>query len=208
MVRIIESKVNDKYINTYFRIYAGYEWGPGWIDADSSYAFFDEIIHLFEDNGFIVKEPRTSGGCPVAVKPGTSESLYLHPMELTGPVLESDIPKIERLLQDGETFKFLRTDTYGELYDLTDNEYLDYLESNKDEIEQDIINDIGNKFTYYDFFGNNKVYNKWHLPRTTAHIGKSSGDVDIQFFENVLQDLIDSGIVIKDKNGYKYKVVK
>lgn len=204
MIKIVESKTNEKYINTYFRIYAGYEWGPGWLDSSDQYTFYDEIIHLFEDNGFIVKEPRMSGSCPVAVKPGTSENLYLHPMELSGPVLESDIPKIEKLLQNGETFEFLRTDTYGELYDLTDEEYLDYLESNREEIEQDIISSIGRRATYYDFFGNNKVYDKWHLPRTTAHHGKSSSDVDIKFFEGILEDLVDSGVVIKD--GYKYKV--
>ena len=203
MIRIIESNTNEKYINTYFRIYAGYEWGKGWLDTSDRYAFYEEITNLFEDNGFIVREPSSSGACPVAVKPGTSESLYLHPMELEGPVLESDIPKIERLLKSGETFEFRKTDTYGELYDLNDDEYLDYLESNRNEIEQDILNDIGNRFTYYDFFGSNKVYEKWHLNRTTAHHGKSSSDVDIQFFENVLQDLVNNGMVIEKDRKYK-----
>lgn len=203
MIKIVESNTNEKYINTHFRIYAGYEWGTGWLDSSDQYAFYDEVINLFEDNGFIVREPDFSGACPEAVKPGTSEKLYLHPMEFTGPVLESDIPKIERLLKSGETFEFRKTDTYGELYDLTDSEYVDYLESNRDEIEQDIMNDIGNDFVYYNFFDNNKVYDKWHLDRTTAHIGKSSLDVDIQFLANVLQSLVDDGMVIKKDRKYK-----
>lgn len=213
MIKIYES-VNDGipvYLNTHFNIDSGYRMGSGWADVsiEDRTEFNNEIRWLFETNGFEIEEPRLSGGCPTAYKPGTEERLYLHPMELTGPVLESDIPKIERFLKGAETFTLVNVKTYGELYPVSDAEYEKYLEKNRDEITQDIIDEIGtSKYVGYSFFDTyNKVYNKWHLDRTGSYLGKSSLDIDIKFFEEILEDLIEQGII--DKNDkYKYKVVR
>jgi len=212
MIKVYESvNSNDVYLNTHFNIDSGYKWGDGWagVSEEDRFAFYDEIIHMFEDNGFVIREGMFSGSCPTAVKPGTEERLYLHPMELTGPVLENDIPKIERFLKGAETFELISVKTYGELVPMNDAEYEDYLEDHRDEIIQDILDEIGTeKYVHYDFFdSNNKVYNKWHLDRTGSHTGKSSLDVDLVFLSDLLYDLIADGIIDKNSN-LKYKVVK
>ena len=110
------------YTDTYFRIESGYEWGRG-MSEEKTEAFFAEIRSLFSQNGFTIEE-RKYGGCPDVVLDKTR--LYCHPQELSGPVRKDLIEHIEKILTQGTTFQYLRTDTYGELLDLTEEEELAY----------------------------------------------------------------------------------
>lgn len=110
------------YTDTYFRIESGYEWGRG-MSKEKTEAFFAEIRSLFSENGFTIEECKYSG-CPEVVQDKTR--LYCHPQELSGPVRKELIGCIEKILKQGTTFQYLRTDTYGELLDLTEEEELAY----------------------------------------------------------------------------------
>ena len=110
------------YTDTYFRIESGYEWGRG-MSEEKTEAFFAEIRSLFSQNGFTIEE-RKYGGCPDVVLDKTR--LYCHPQELSGPVRKELIGRIEKILTQGTTFQYLRTDTYGEVLDLTEEEELAY----------------------------------------------------------------------------------
>lgn len=110
------------YTDTYFRIESGYEWGHD-MSEEKTEAFFAEIRRLFSQNGFTIEE-RKYGGCPDVVLDKTR--LYCHPQELSGPVRKELIERIEKILTQGTTFQYLRTDTYGEILDLTEEEELAY----------------------------------------------------------------------------------
>ena len=110
------------YTDTYFRIESGYEWGRG-MSEEKTETFFAEIRSLFSQNGFTIEE-RKYGGCPDVVLDKTR--LYCHPQELSGPVRKELIGRIEKILTQGTTFQYLRTDTYGDVLDLTEEEELAY----------------------------------------------------------------------------------
>ena len=116
------------YIDTYFRIESGYEWGRG-MSKEKTGAFFAEIRRLFSQNGFTIEECK-HGGCPDVVLDKTR--LYCHPQELSGPVRKDLIEHIEKILTQGTTFQYLRTDTYGEILDLTEEEELAYYHETHD----------------------------------------------------------------------------
>lgn len=116
------------YMDTYFRIESGYEWGRG-MPEEKTEAFFSEIRSLFSQNGFTIEE-RKYGGCPDVVLDKTR--LYCHPQELSGPVRKELIGRIEKILTQGTTFQYLRTDTYGEILDLTEEEELAYYHETHD----------------------------------------------------------------------------
>ena len=82
-------------------------------------------------------------GCKSVIK--DKQELYLHPQQFSGAVLEDNIQHIEQLLSQCEMFKFEHTDIYEEVFDLTDEEYIDLLRSRQNEIEFDILKTLSNK---------------------------------------------------------------
>lgn len=87
-------------------------------------AFFAEVKRLFTEQGFGVKEGKYKNDCPEVYIGKTC--LYCHPQELSGPVRKEYIGRIEKILAQGTTFQYLRTDTYDEILDLTEEEELAY----------------------------------------------------------------------------------
>ena len=110
------------YIDTYFRIESGYDGGR--MSEEKAGAFFAEVKRLFKEQGFGVKEGKYKNDCPEVYLGKTC--LYCHPQELSGPVRKEYIGRIEKILAQGTTFQYLRTDTYDEILDLTEEEELAY----------------------------------------------------------------------------------
>ena len=92
--------------------------------------FFDEVKRLFTETGFSIKENKYKDGCPEVYLGKTC--LYCHPQSLSGPVLKEHMELIEKILAQGTTFRYLRTDTYGEILDLTEEEELAYYHKTHD----------------------------------------------------------------------------
>lgn len=122
------------YIDTYFRIESGYDGGR--MPEEKARRFFSEIKSLFSQNGFTIGE-RKHGGCPDVVLDKTR--LYCHPQELSGPVRKELIERIEKILTQGTTFQYLRTDTYDEILDLTEEEELAYYHETHDTTIEGIL---------------------------------------------------------------------
>lgn len=110
------------YIDTYFRIESGYDGGR--MSEEKACRFFAEVKRLFTEQGFSVKEGKYKNDCPEVYLGKTC--LYCHPQELSGPVRKEHIGRIEKILAQGTTFQYLRTDTYDEILDLTEEEELAY----------------------------------------------------------------------------------
>lgn len=110
------------YLDTYFRIESGYDGGR--MSEEKAGAFFAEVKRLFTEQGFGVKEGKYKNDCPEVYLGKTC--LYCHPQELSGPVKKEHIGRIEKILAQGTTFRYLRTDTYDEILDLTEEEELAY----------------------------------------------------------------------------------
>ena len=116
------------YIDTYFRVESGYDGGR--MPEEKAGRFFDEVKRLFTETGFSIKENKYKDGCPEVYLGKTCP--YCHPQSLSGPVLKEHMELIEKILAQGTTFRYLRTDTYGEILDLTEEEELAYYHKTHD----------------------------------------------------------------------------
>ena len=119
------------YIDTYFRVESGYDGGR--MPEEKAGRFFDEVKRLFTETGFSIKENKYKDGCPEVYLGKTC--LYCHPQSLSGPVLKEHMELIEKILAQGTTFRYLRTDTYGEILDLTEEEELAYYHKTQQVLE-------------------------------------------------------------------------
>lgn len=125
------------YIDTHFRIKSGYDCGR--MSEENAGRFFDEVKRLFTAKGFSVKESKYNDGCPEVYLGKTC--LYCHPQSLSGPVLREHMGLIEEILSRGTTFQYLRTDTYDEILDLTEEEELAYYHEMHDTTIEGILRD-------------------------------------------------------------------
>lgn len=101
--------------------------------------FFDEVKRLFTAKGFSVKESKYNDGCPEVYLGKTC--LYCHPQSLSGPVLREHMGLTEEILSRGTTFQYLCTDTYGEIFDMTEEEELAYYHEAHDRTIEGILRD-------------------------------------------------------------------
>lgn len=125
------------YIDTYFRIESGYDGGR--MPEEKVKRFFDEVKRLFIEKGFSVKDSEYKDSCPEVYLGKTC--LYCHPQSLSGPVRKELIERIERILAQGTTFQYLRTDTYDEILDLTEEEELAYYHEKHDMTIEGVLRD-------------------------------------------------------------------
>lgn len=125
-----------RYFQTHFRISSGYVWGtdhPGLSD-EAHGRFYSEITRLFSEAGWTVTPAKGKHDCPTFSKGKTA--LYAHPMDLSGPCEHALVPEVKAILSKGTTFKFLHTDTYDELLDLTDDEVMERFRANAAEYDR------------------------------------------------------------------------
>ncbi len=203
-----KEKATDKpirYIDTYFRIDAGYVWGEG-MDEEACRRFYDEIILLFVRSGWTVV-PHSIGNT-VDVVNGKNK-LYVHPMDLSGPCEESLIGKVEDILRQGTTFTLTRTDRFDTLLDLDDEGLMELYRKSNDENDSIIIE----KFLPY------RPKSRRHVTMTLMEIGdvikvntlsdrlgRMSGDTTDRYLHERFDALVEAG-KIKTKGQYAETVV-
>lgn len=195
------------YHHVYFRLDAGYKWGEG-MDPVKTEKFFDDIVKLFVDDGWAVKEARYSSSCPT-VEYGKS-SLYLHPMDASGAIEDNLVNHISELLTKGKTFSLNSVDVYEEIFDVSDNDYYDYLDTNSfeimDELKKEFTTTRKNLYISYPSFIIEKVKEKYHIPRLNGNfLGRSSSDIEWKFVADLFKQMVEYGeFIIVEKNGVKY----
>lgn len=116
-----------KYVHAYFRIEAGYEWGRG-MSQDAATSFDKKLSAMFAPLGFSPVQSDISGGC-VTMHRG-KESLYCHPMDLSGYILPESIPAIRAACP----FHLRTVDIVHEAYDYTPEQMTQRLAELKPEL--------------------------------------------------------------------------
>ena len=127
-----------EYRETYFRIRSRYRHSSGWPDKDAEHAFRDESRRLFQTAGWELHPAREDSGSSDTVTKG-QQDLYLHPMNFSGVIRTDEIPQIQELLKNANTFRCDGVDCYERYWELADEEYLAQLESKREEITQAIL---------------------------------------------------------------------
>lgn len=204
---------NTTYKHVYFYIDSGYRWGEG-MSADANEKFTEEITELFRENGWTVFKPKFSSSCPT-VQDGVN-SLYLHPIEVCGTLEADRIEEVEKILDQGKTFVYYEKNIAGNVYNWTDEEIVEHLNSKRKILESIMLDKLRTKrsnlyvpcsINYgvpHDMALSNKV-------KTPSKLyGMSSDDVEVTYMWNLLQTLVKEGKVIEaeTKRGKAYRTAK
>lgn len=125
------------YRKVYFRIDSDYKWDIGFSSDAEKLRFHQEAADLFRSTGWEIK-PRSRDCISNTVVKGV-QNLYLHPMEFSGVISEDEISQIEALLAVATSFRCRGTDRYEKFLDMSDDAYMEYLESKRIEITAAIL---------------------------------------------------------------------
>ena len=206
-----------KFKKVYFRIntpsYYKNKHGVGFENQESGDQFKEQITKLFLNDGWKIEDKKysTSNSCNTVIK--DKQSLYLHPQSLSGVILEKNILYIENLLSNSDLFKFERVDIYEDIYDLSDNDYLELLKSNQSEIEKEILEayKTKRKNLYITDTWNplQNILKNYKVERLKKYMGISSSDIDYKFMNELFESLaIQNKIVSAEcKNGLGYRTI-
>jgi len=188
------------YINTHFRIETGYVWREGH-SKDDRIRFQEELKRVFPLIGFTVIEPKNSYSCYV-VKRG-KESLYCHPQDISGFILESSIEEIKKVLEES-SIRLTAVDTYECAYDGDESTLLEKLEKEyKNEISIKLLNSLKTK--------RRNQYMTINLGSTSLQKVKLLDEnltrkVYVKFIGGLLKELCEKGLIIaweEKENTYR-----
>lgn len=130
------------YREVYFRVRAeGYvvdpACGTSWASESAEKAFIAESRRLFQNAGWTLTMGY-SGICDTVTK--GKQELYLHPQSFSGVIAEDEVQILKDLMEVATSFRCYHVDFYEEYLDVSDEEYLELLESKRDEICDVILN--------------------------------------------------------------------
>ena len=132
------------------------------------------------------------------------QHLYLHLQNFSGEVLKNEVKQVAEALQKHDTFYLRWIDLYDTVYDISDSEYEEYLNSKEAEIRKTLFDDFTttrtNKF-YYVFDACRGLADKFRLRRIGLNDGRNSGSGQtIEFIEKVIDKMVQEGLLIGGGN--------
>ncbi len=187
-----------RYYQTYFHIDAGYVWGDG-MDASTKANFFADMTAVFSKAGWEVEDPRGLSSCPTVHK-GDSH-LYCHPMQLSGPCERSLVDEVVSILSSAKTCTLRNVAIHDQVYDLTDVQYKNALDTVQADIEADIIAAFTtSRKDKYLSDSNSQIYNianRYHIRTLDKNYGIRSDDIHIKYVEARFNDMVERGAIIR-----------
>ncbi len=197
----------NEYSNVYFNIDTrGYGY-PNFCFTDEDRVAFDrDIVEIFTALGWKCESEAYNGSCSEWYK-GKSH-LYMHPQQLSGEVLKNEIKAIAEVLTGRESFKLRWVDLHDTVYDMTDNDYEEFLTSKNDEIKSVVLENCKtsrtNKFKdTYDVA--RYVANKIRLRRIGQNDGRNYGlGQTATHIIGVIRSLIADGYMVIPKDNDEY----
>lgn len=205
----------NTYDKVYFRLDSNYKWGgerPG-MPIEEEKAFDVEADKFLQDNGFELEERHNSAAAPSGTR--GAETLYMHPMSLSGWLKPESIPQIETALKkDFKTFKLNRVDVvqHGK-FNYTPEELKVALASKTGDIDAKLLEGFQTKRkNLYKLGGLNQVTSIAKNATQELNVREYSGsssDTSVQFVLTRLADLINGGKIEKKETdrGTFYRTV-
>lgn len=199
--------IKDKYSNTYFRIgNNGYQFNGDW-DETTMKAFEEEKAKILNKLGWSISPLKNLRTIAIATK-GKS-SLYLHPQNFSGVCENSEREILQNAFNDAQFFKCTGIDVYDEVFDMSDDMYLDKLEEQKEAIEADLLELFTTKQSnlYINLQAvEEKISSKYSIKRLAiseapSYNGLDSRTKDIcsSFVSDVVDELINSGKLVSSR---------
>lgn len=190
-----------EYAKVYFNMETeGYGYPSFSFTDEQREKFTDDINRIFSSIGWICEEPerKLSGVC-ARWRKGKSH-LYMHPQQFSGEVLKNDIQEVAKALQSGTVFSLRWVDIRETVYDISNEEYKDYLESRKKEICTALYEDFGTTrrdkaFDTMDVI--KRLIKKYGLPRIEKEVDR----IAISYIRNRIIDMATEGLVMIFRDG-------
>lgn len=202
-----EHRDDTPYKHVYFRLESGYVWGEG-MGQSKAEKFYSDILALFAAEGWTITEPYRQGS-GATVTNGNS-SLYIHPQSASGYVTEDLIPAVSAALEHGCTFQHYATDIYDTAYNWTAQQYRDYLNSKRGDINAALLEAFKTprrNLYKFDYNALPVVIDKFHVQRLDGQNGHCTGDITEQVIREMFTALVNTGKIDKGetKHGPAYR---
>lgn len=195
-----EQDYGKEYAKVYFNMETeGYDYPSFSFTEEQREKFTDDINRIFSSIGWSCEESerKISGVCATWTK-GKSY-LYMHPQQFSGEVLKNDIKAVARALQSGKVFSLRWVDIYETVYDISDEEYQEYLHKKEENIRADLYSNFGttrrNKF-YYTYEVVQHLLKKYGLKR----IAIDNDKVGNEFIMNIISSMSKNGLIATERN--------
>lgn len=190
------------YRKVYFRIKSGYAYGDGWLKDTDALAFKEETRRLFQEAGWTLHAEKLNSSSSDTVT-RNQQNLYLHPMNFSGVIDEDEVPMIEALLAGAVTFQCYHTDLYDVYEDWSDEVYLEYLESRRDEIADALLEHYRTKRRNLYFVGKSSMRIADYFSVHRLCDKENRHNKAYTFVEGLVEQLIAEGklITAQAKNG-------
>lgn len=184
------------YRQTYFRIRTeGYQ--SSWTDEAAENSFREESRALFQSAGWTLHaEQIGSGFCDTVTK--ENQDLYLHPQSFSGVIREDEVQPLRELLSKARSFQCYHIDFYEEYLDITDEEYLSFLESRRKEIADTILELCKTKRSNLYIVSSNPIAmdiaERFALRRVCDK--ENHRNIAAQFVGGLISELVERGLLV------------
>ena len=202
-----DNDYGDEYVNVYFRIEAlNYNYPSFNFTESQEKEFYTEVKNALEPLGWKAEDQK-AWHCDYIVK--GKQKLYLHPQNFSGEILKNEVKNIAEALYKHDTFYLSWVDLYDTVYDISDNEYEEYLNEKKDEIQKVLFENFTttriSKFYYVSDICRS-LSEKFRLKRIGLNDGRNYGTGQtIQYIEKIIDEMIAKGLLVGlTKNEQKF----
>ena len=197
----------NEYVSVHFRIECPAFRGQygNFANNEDNDAFTEEKLKAFQSIGWEEEKPEFNGRCMTVVK--GKASLYLHPQDFSGIVLKREVKQIAEALENNATFTIRWVDIYETVYDITDEEYAEYMAKKTKEtwtlLFENCKTPRRNKY-FYRYNIAEGIAKRIQLPRIGCRSVYDVNKGALEFVQKCIDDMIEQQYLFaaQNKNGY------
>ena len=191
---------NGNYANVYFRIDTiGFDTYKGWFTEEKDNSLFhDEASEIIKSFGIV----ESSGYGQ------NNEYLYAHPNDISGIVEKSKIKAIAEAINNSKSMKIRWVDIYEEYAIISDDDYMEILNSKREEMAKYIVEKCFTKRTSQFYLVRDiakGVQEKFKENRINAIEDVNNFGMTHKYATDIIKQLVNDGYLIGvAQNGYEY----
>lgn len=199
---------DNEYAKVYFRIRTpGFDCYSGSFDNQTDHdTFYQNVGNAFESIGWAADMCHLTNG---------KQHLYIHPQEISGVVKKNDIMHIAETLES-LTHYINYVDIYNDVYDVTDEQYIEMINNKSPEIRQMILKAAVTKRTYMyigvegyngivEYIGRKVYYPRIGLTDSGVYTSGDTNELAYSVVRDCVNDLISEGkLFTMEKEGKLY----
>lgn len=194
----------NEYVDVHFRIEAkNYQYPYNNFNEEERRLFYTEVYNALEPLDWVVEREGHNGHC-MKIKKGKAH-LYLHPQDFSGEVLKNDIKQIAEALEKHNEFSLRWVDLYKTVYDISDSEYEEYLQTKDEDIRGLLFKECQTARTnkYYSTFDIcHIIADSIRLKRVGIDDGRyGNGGQTIRYILTIIKDMVTEGYLVGARNG-------